>query len=637
MSAKKIGRIFTSNPKFARKGLKTFTSLEDVVAEFGENSKEADFAKLYYAALRDNDVKAAELGFESWGYYGSIGTWRRYEGSMTKAGISIKDEQGIISTYESTNAALNALGTHIIISLKLMEDVVYISESTKNRTVQYNDLVEVCGEDNIIVTDNDDHIYGFNVQQGQVCLFDLNGHRYGGDLHCFVNKGLTYVSDSVGTGCLFTTNFDPILWYIEEDDTKEYDPTKYLVKINEETGVRKIGWPHSSKWEASEKTEDHTYYRETCECIRNEGVCVIESGWIGTYKPTFDAVINNTTWGNAIGCYGKSMLTINGGQFTTVSYSMNVDDFAAQLGLTSWLIGYDWKAEATESGILDWYTKKSWQPYTAVIDSYEESQIIMNGGTVYGTYNDAFEISGELTTEDKHGVLIINGGTIINGYKNWFFIPTKSYGSQSMLQSSAPTNCTYPELLNHDVDGWMPTVVFGGTFIDNIATKTRTGAKCRMAGENEVKYGALRFTGMVSIRGGTFNFTFSDEFKNLEVEYTIREQVDEIEKSETPSQALERSIESDKNFKPFMFLDVIDQYYAKPIAEIVKANKYAYTFFDYAESESDYAKALARLDGYSGVMLTRKPDACFAELCKVTAPSPFISEEAFVDEQKVFG
>lgn len=636
MATKKIGRIFTSNPKFARKGLKTFASVDEVVAAFGENSKEADFAKLYYAALNDSDVKAKELGFESWGYYGEEGSgaWKRYDGEMTKTGIVITDEEGESREFVSTNAALKELGSHVIISLKLMEDVVYISESTKNRTVQYQDLVEVCGEDNLVVTDNDDHLDGFNVLEGQVCVLDLNGHRYGGDQHCFVNKGLCYVLDSVGTGCMFTTNFDPVLWYKPEEGW-EYDPEKYLLKTDPVTGeILKVGWPHSSKWELQHDTGVVPYYRETCEVIRNEGVCVIEGGWIGTYKPTFDAVINNTTWGNAIGCYGKSMLTINGGQFTTVSYSMNVDDFAAQLGLPSWLIEYSkqgadkknqWKRDAEASGIVEKF-KKSWQPYTAVIDSYEESQIVMNGGTVFGTYNDAFEISGELTTEEKHGVLIINGGTIINGYKDWFFTPTKKYGSQSMVQASAPTWGTYPELLADHSAGWMPAVINGGNFIDNIATKTQSGALGRMAMDGEQKFGALRFTGWVSIEGGTFNFPYSKEFDHLEVEYEVREQVDEIEKSETPVEALKRSIANSRDFKPFMFIDVIDQENAKPIADIVKAEKYDFTFADVAQSDEDYGKALEKLEGCFGVLVLRKADAAFAELCKVTAPSPYVTQ-----------
>lgn len=635
MSKKKIGRIFTSNPKFARKGLKTFMSVEEVTSDFGENSKEADFAKLYYAALGENDVKARELGFESWGYYGSDNAWRRYEGEMTKSGITVTDEEGVTTSYASTNEALATLGTHIIMSLKLAEDVVYISESTKNRTVQYTDLVNVIGESNIVETADDNHLYGFNVQEGQVCIFDLNGHKYGGDLHCFVNKGLCYLLDSVGTGCLFTTNFDPVLWYIVEDDTKVYDPSVYMIK--EENGVRKIGWPHSSKWEVSSQTEEHTFYRETCEVVRNEGVCVIEGGWIGTYKPTFDKVINNTTWGNAIGCYGKSMLTINGGQFTTVSYSMNVDDVAAQIGEESWMVGYDWKAEATASGITNRYTLRSWQPYTAVIDSYEESQIIVNGGTFFGMYNDAFEISGELTTRDKHGVVIINDGHFVNGYLDWFFVPTKKYGSQSMLQASAPAWGTYPALLDYDKDGWMPIVVFGGRFDDNISTVMSNGGLARLAKEGDLRYGALRFTGMVSIRGGTYNFDFSDEFKDLEVEYTVREQVDEIDKSETPAEAVQRSIDTDADFKPFMFIDVIDQSYAKPIADIVKAKKYAFTFMDCAVSDEDYSEALTVLDGCSGVTVARRADGSFAELCKVTAPSPHVFDESSAGGEEVSG
>lgn len=637
---KKIGRIFTSNPRFARKGLKTFHSVAEVEAEFGLNSDEANFANEYYTALAENDIKAQELGFESWGYYAS-GTgeeWRRYDGKMTRDGITITDEDGVRTTYESTNAALKALGAHTIISLTLSEDVVYISSSTKARTAQYEDLVSVLGADALLETTNDDHLDGFYVQEGQVVMLDLNGHKYGGDLHCFVNKGLCYVRDSGGKGCLFTTNFDPVLWYKVEDDTKEYDPDVYLVKTDETTGVRKIGWPHSSKWEVSEKTDDHTFYRETCECIRNEGVCFIEGGWIGTYKPTFDAVINNTTWGNAIGNYGRGMLTISGGQFTTVTYVFSIGDVATQLGLPkSWIQTYNWKDEATESGILDRYTKKYWSPYTAVIDAYEESQIIVNGGTFYGLYNDTFEISGELTTEDKHGVLIINAGKFINGYPNWVYTPKSGFGGQSMVQASAPSNCTLPVYLDKDKDGWMPAVIFGGTFIDNVSEYNKTGGQGRIAAVGTPKFSALRFTGLVSVQGGTFNFTFSDEFKNLEVEYTVREQVDEIETTETPTEAVVRSIEKDKNFKPFMFLDVIDQKYAKEIADVITDTGNAYIFCDVAESDEDFEAAQSYLYGQWGAVIVRKADAAFAELCKVTAPSPFVMEAAFTDDENVFG
>lgn len=637
---KKIGRIFTSNPRFARKGLKTFHSVAEVEAEFGINSDEANFANEYYTALADNDIKAQELGFESWGYYDSDTSegWRRYDGKMTRDGISVTDEDGVSTTYESTNAALKALGAHTIISLTLSEDVVYISSSTKARTAQYEDLVNVLGADVLFETSNDDHLDGFYVQEGQVVMLDLNGHKYGGDLHCFVNKGLCYVRDSVGTGCLFTTNFDQVLWYKVEDESAVYDPDVYLVKTDETTGVRKIGWPHSSKWEVSEKTDEHTFYRETCECIRNEGVCFIEGGWIGTYKPTFDAVFNNTTWGNAIGNYGKGMLTITGGQFTTVTYGFSVGDMANQLGLEkSWMQSYDWKAEATASGILDRYTKKNWIPYTAVIDAYEESQIIVNGGTFYGLYNDTFEISGELTTEDKHGVLIINAGTFINGYPNWFYTPTSQFGGQSMVQASAPTNCTLPVYLDKDKDGWMPAVILGGTFIDNISAYNKSGGTGRIAAVGTPRFSALRFTGLVSVQGGTFNFDYSDEFDNLEVEYTVREQVDEIETTETPTEAVVRSIGKDKNFKPFFFLDVIDQKCAKEIADVIADTGNAYIFCDIAESDEDFETAQTNLCGYGGAVIMRKADAAFAELCKVTAPSPFIMEAGFADDENVFG
>lgn len=584
-SRKGIGRIFTSNPAFATYGTRLFSDLEEVGRIFGSKSKEYLLAETFFKFGAETKARNIGLQFASWGYKGK-NPYRIYTVTGSSAdGFLFAEVDGsgdrAPASYPSLQEGMDAIGDKAIVSITLTGDSLFISSATNEDAERMAALERTCGT-GFTVTDDAKKLNGLKVGANQIVFFDLNGHKFCGDMNVFVNKGFLTITDSVGMGCAFTTNFEAI--------------------IN--------GKKHSSRFEDAKD-------RVTTETIRNEGSLVVNGGWFGTDRPTMTPAINEVNWGNALGIHGESVTIVNGGHFTCASWHNNsnfLKGFAEDLGVDSWYANrmYD-------------KTVFSYAPYSAVIDGYDAANVLWNGGIVYGLYNDTFEIEGVGTTEDSFGVVEINGGKFYNGFPDYTLVPKVSFGMQSMLQCSTPTNQYLPSELPPPGDpafeGYSVLTVNGGEFFDNVAVYTATGAKCRMTpprGRTVYPDPALDMTGRVSIKGGTFNFSYSDEFANYRQAYEFRP-FPSPELSETQPEAATKAIDGsaapELAFGPFAFIEGTKAADALAIAKLVAGHRYDH-IFAYAAPEN---AAGGDVPPQTGTVKADSLAGAFPELCRAFA------------------
>jgi len=488
---KGIGRIYTSNVAMAGRSPRSFSTLEEVIKVFGNGSDEANTAKAFFDFLEVSRCTNLGIQFASWGYGGSD-PYKRFTatGSASEGFKFTNIDTEVETTYASLQEAITAIGNKAIVSIKLTGDVLYISEATKNDAERYAALSTTCGAANLNVTSDENKLNGFIVGAKQIVVLDLNGHKMCGDCNVIRNLGYMTINDSVGTGCVFTTNFEKMI-----GDAS-----------------------HSSRFETSA-----TIKRATTEAVRNEGSLTINGGWYGTDRATDAAWVNEVNWGQCLACHGESATIVNGGHFTTVAWHNNATGvtpkLAADVGQTSWL------AARTFAKADGW----NYSPYAAIVDTYDTAQVQWNGGECYGLYNDIFEVEGGGTTETDFGGVQVFGGEFYVGFKGFTFTPSSQFGMQSMFQASAPSNQYLPSELpkpeEATFEGWSTIIIYSGVFRDNIAPFTSTGARARMApprGRTAYPDLALNMTGRVSVLGGDFNFNYSPEFANYRQPYEFR-------------------------------------------------------------------------------------------------------------------
>lgn len=536
---KGIGRIYTSNVAMAGRAPHSFSSMEEVIKFFGNGSDEANVAEAFFRFVKESHCTNIGLQFASWGYGGDE-PWRLFTVTgSAKDGFTFTNlvsEETV--SYASLKEAFDTIGDKAIISIKLTGDVLYISNETKADAERYAALVKTCGEENLNVTSDANMLNGFIIGKKQVVVLDLNGHKMCGDCNIIRNLGYMTINDSVGTGCVFTTNWE--------------------MKIGDAD--------HSSKFE---KTE--TKNRATTEAVRNEGSLTINGGWFGTDRPTDKPWVNEVNWGQCLACHGNSATIINGGHFTTVTYFSGNNaarTLAAAVGQDSWFVNRNYpKADG-------W----NYTPYAAIVDTYDTAQVQWNGGECYGLYNDIFEVTGGGTTETDFGGVQIFGGEFYVGFKDFMLSPD-SFGMQSMFQASAPGNQWLPSDLpvpgEEKFEGYSPIVIYDGIFRQNVALYTVSGKPVRLnppkdRGRTEYPDGALNLTGRVSILGGDFNFTFSQEFRDYRQDYQFRG-LTKAELSESKISVIQSIFANEEDlltFGVFGFLDGV----TKEEAEVAYAN-----------------------------------------------------------------
>lgn len=584
---KGIGRIFTSNPVFAGCKPRIFNFREDVAEVFGIKSNEYRLADAFFTFTEGTKVKNIGLQFASWGY-GGENPYRIFTVTGSSAEgfrFSEVDRNEQQQVFASIQEGLDAIGDKAIVNITLTGNSLFVSPETNADTERMAALSRTCGS-GFVVTDDPKKLNGFTVGENQMVVVDLAGHKMCGDATVFVNKGFLIINDSVGTGCAFTTNFEPFI-----NDKK-----------------------HSSRF-------DETKDRVTTETIRNEGSLIVNGGWFGTDRPTMSPAINDVNWGNALGMHGHSVTIVNGGCFTCASWHNNsafIKGFAEDLGVDSWYANHTYDK-----------TVFSYAPYSAVIEGYDEAHLMWNGGDVYGLYNDTFEIEGIGTTETDFGVVEINGGTFYNGFPGYTLVPKVSFGMQSMLQCSTPSNQYLPSELpvpgDDNFEGYSVLTVNGGEFYDNIAVYTATGGKGRITpprGRTAYPDPALNMTGRVAIKGGTFNFSYSGEFANYRQDYEFRP-FPALELSESqPSAsvaALENENEPELMFGPFAFIEGTDYGDAFEIANSVVRHRYNHLFAYTSPTAAARAMAADDVPPFVGTVKGDNLAKFFPELCRAFA------------------
>lgn len=503
-----IGRIYTSNVAMAGRGPCSFSSLEEVIKVFGNGSDEANAAKAFFDFIEVSHCSNLGIQFASWGYGGND-PYKRFTATGSAAdGFTFTNlDTESETTYASLKEAFDAIGGRAIVSIKLTGDVLYISNATKDDSERYAALSSTCGASNLNATDDEDKLNGFIVGAKQIVVLDLNGHKMCGDCNVIRNLGYMTINDSVGTGCVFTTNFEKTIG----------------------------GASHSSRFENTSKVN-----RATTEAVRNEGSLTINGGWYGTDRATDSAWVNEVNWGQCLACHGESATIVNGGHFTTVTHSNSQSapqKLSSDVGQTSWLASRKFtKADG-------W----NYSPYAAIVDTYDRSQVQWNGGECYGLYNDIFEVEGGGTTAENPGGVQIFGGEFYAGFKGFTFTPSSSFSQQSMFQASVPAAQYLPSELPPPGDsafcGWSPIIIYAGTFRDNISLYTADGKRARSLpprGRTAYPDPALNMTGRVSVLGGDFNFSFSSEFANFRQTYEFRG-LTKAELTETKTNAIKEA------------------------------------------------------------------------------------------------
>ena len=644
---KGVGRIYTSNVAIAGIGPKSFDSLEEVIKVFGKGSDEANVAEAFFNFIAESRCSNVGIQFASWGYGGSD-PWKRFtaEGSAATGFSFFNLDTSAVTTYASLKEAFDAIGDRAIISVKLTGDVLYISEATKADSERYAALCATCGEANLNATSDENKLNGFVVGKKQIVVFDLNGHKMCGDCNVIRNLGYMTVNDSVGTGCVFTTNFEKTIFGSDHSSRFDhvlpvattymvgadiYDITgslaiaaipydNVIVNLTESNGNKSLecympydancfgegkgGWKYvaaEGDWGTVAMTETGTFSisgfggtvvtktglsftgtmakknRTTTESVRNEGSLTINGGWFGTDRAEDRAWVNEVNWGQCLSGHRNSATIVNGGHFTTISSFGGsstgiVPKLASDVGQDSWF------ATRKFSKTDGW----NYTPYAAIIDTYDTAQVQWNGGECYGLYNDIFEVEGKGTTETDFGGVQIFDGEFYVGFKDFTFTPGSMFGMQSMFQASAVTNqyliSELPLPGTDAFEGYSPIIIYGGTFRDNIALYTASGEKARISpprGRKVYPDPALNMTGRVSVLGGDFNFSFSQEFSDYRVAYAFRG-LTKATLSETKTNAIEKVFADADDlltFGVFGFIDGETKDEAVTVGKLVSADK----------------------------------------------------------------
>lgn len=551
------GRVFTMHPALAYQGVRSFGTADEVMNFFGSDSAEYRFAVKYFSFISKSITTPERISFASWGHANEDIGWKSYAVTVDMTGVTTKDEDGKTSRYDSLNACLAEIKDNAIFDIVLQKDLVYISEATCDDAKHYAAVME-CITDAPIVTADADLLTGLKIRPNQLVRLDLNGHAFSSDTYCVVNEGVLIVSDSKGYGRMFTTNLES--------------------KIGEV--------PHGGVDRSASGSET------TTAAIKNLGSLAINGGWFGTGKHTTAEYMNSMNWGSAIACYDQSKTTINGGYFTTCTFSDQAVKVAADTG--------DANIFTTKNGeTVTQNYGEDFHPAASVIALYNRAVMTINGGTVFGLANQLAEFVEDLnrTTPEDFGVLEINGGTFVYGFPGVNYIPETRFDGQAILKVSTMTALEPPTKYPSGEHGYSVAHLKAGTFLDNISLLSTTGGNGRMIAATDERMPLLRFTGRIVAGGISANFSFSDAFKTFRQDYALPVG------DENPVDALARIDEADENFGSFAFIDDIGTENIGKVAAWNAAKNYKYLYS--VRVTPDTCKDVLRaIQGVSGTVVT---------------------------------
>jgi len=574
------GRVFTTNPLAAQKGIIECYNADEVMAAFGADSKEYAFAAKYFRLISRNVTCPEKLSFANWNYANT----EAVASSWTERALEITDTETVIEIngrlvrYTNPVEAIADAPDYSVIKMKLGSDMVFVSSETHNASYrQFTDAK---------VDDREQILDGIVVRKYQHLIVDLNGHKLSFDRHCFINRGYLQIDDSSkdGNGCCFTTNFSATVGG---------------------------GYRHT----------DSSWYPETgyaaADCILNTGKLVINGGWFGTDTPTLKPRVNDVNWGLCLNISGGEAI-INGGHFTTVTNQAKTGHggfattLARQLGDTSWLATANAEFPNASKG-----------PWAFTVETHFTGRLTVNDGIFYGFTNGILGCVGDHgeTTAEEYGAIDVNGGKFYIGFPDPIGWNTTVPG-QSMAY--AGTNGDSLIKWEYEVGDTIEEAKKTYTCQSMTLPSYLNGRKYKVAslsGSKVVRYtvyetfarvvindgdfyfhentGKIPFSGIVYIKGGRFNnYTINGDF--IDAEFTSNKQtIVHVPYKEKPVEALARVDAMNDNFGSFCFLENLLPEEARAVAEwnAAKGYKYLYSLQVTADNCKEMLETVRDLSG----------------------------------------
>ena len=548
------GRVFTANPLAAQKGVVYYHSADEVLSDFGADSKEYKFAVKYFRFVSKTATQAEQISFVPWNYRGGAGadSWETYSVSCTQS-EAVVEKDGKKYTYPNIVEAIAKIGDEANILVTLDSDVVYVSSATKANTARpFTDAV---------ANDTEAVLDGIIISKKQHVLFDLNGHKLSFDRHCFMNRGFLQIDDSSKekNGCCFTTNF-----------------------------ANKVGpYPHV----------DSSWYPETgyaaADCILNTGILVINNGWFGTDEPTLEPRVNGVNWGLCLNISGGEA-TINGGHFTTVT-NQQISGGGFATTLNTFLGTSSWIADAT-------FTGAGKGPWAFIAETHFDGRLVVNDGIFYGYTNGVLGCVGDHgeTTAEKYGAITVNGGQFYIGFPKEiegfdssvpgqclvyagtngdFLIQWKYNVGDTITESKKTYTCqsmTLPSYLN---GRQYKNATLSGSVVSTIRIY-ETFARAVVNGGQffiQGRYSKIPFSGIVDIRGGQYQ-GYSMHHEDVNAEFLSNPQTISPIRYEKPVEAVSRIDALDDNFGSFCFMEALTPDEAREVAEWNAAKNFKYLY-----------------------------------------------------------
>lgn len=375
-------RIMTDNVLLAHEPILEISSADEAKDYFGETSDEYKAAQKFFSTTQSEKCACKTLQFAPCNQKYGDKVFSKYTVTAKKNEVKcVKDSNGLVLTYGNIVECFRDIPAFSTLKVKLAEDIVFVSESTKAATNR--DFTAATS------TTDDDILHGIVIRDDVKAIVDLNGKQLSFDIHVFTNHGNLIITDtsSAKNGRCYTTNFDGIV-----DGRRHTD----------------------SSWDVG-----------SCECIMNFGNMLIEAGWFGTNVADMKPRVNDVNWGVCLQNGKHGFTRIRGGYFTTVT---NKD---SAIPLQTWANA---KTGASQNSFLPTVDKNvigsAKNPHAFIMEMHYGGRMIMEGGTIYGTANGAVGVIGDYTyrndvmisqetTAEDYNAFTLLGGEIVNGFKGY--------------------------------------------------------------------------------------------------------------------------------------------------------------------------------------------------------------------------
>lgn len=564
-------RIMTENVLLAHENILSIKNSYAAKMYFGATSEEFSAADAFFNAVGNAKSMCKTLQFAPCGHEHGDKAFAKYTVTAKKNSVTcVKDSNGVETTYDNIVALFRDIPDYSTLTVKLAEDIVFVSEETKADTKR-----EFTGATS---TADDDLLHGIVVRDTVKAIVDLNGKQLSFDVHVFTNHGNLIIRDTsyTGEGRCYTTNFA-----LKIDGVKHAD----------------------SSWDVG-----------AAECIMNYGNLRIEGGWFGTNVASMKPRVNDVNWGVCLQNGKHGFTHILGGYFTNVSFQGNAKALQkwanAQTGATQDSFLCDYNAEKLGAAK---------NPYAYIFEMHYGGRMLMEGGTLYGCSNGGIGIIGDYTmtdgvmksaetTEEDYDAFTMTGGEIVNGFKG-YSLPSDAGMKQFNSFVFAGSNSSYHNstTAHNDQQNSLPSDVLpycysrayikSGVITDTFTSRSNTV----LSGKVKCDYGVT-----------LDNCTVGNEFKDLEL--TIGEPVRRVELWES---LMDTHYEDDEFYNCTFIHDVKPSELEELQAEVADEN-YMHNVVCRVEGMEDGVD-LPEVGG--GIGVTTDRDASFSR-CAITSALP---------------